>query len=78
MFNLQTQQKTDAASTGFAEGSSGSKTGESRIAENRWHVLIETGWVTWDKYLSEGIPDRKQGAETGSSRGVQRPEEGRN
>lgn len=78
MVKLQTQQKTDTASTGFAERGSGGKKGERRIAANRWHVLSETGWVTWDKYFSEGIPGRKQGVETGSSRMVQRQEKGRN
>lgn len=34
--------------------------GKSRIAVNRWHVLSETGWVTWDKYLSEGIPEKSR------------------
>lgn len=45
------------------------------LCANRWHVLSETSWVTKDKYLTEGIPGRKQRAETCDFRGVQRHKE---
>lgn len=43
--------------------------GESRIAANRWHVLSETDWVTWDKYLSEGIPEKSREQKLGVAGG---------
>lgn len=33
------------------------------LCADRWHVLSETSWLTEDKYLTEGIPGRKQRAE---------------